>query len=103
MGLLIWTNIIVTAQTWQFNFKLSQHLFFLPQLLARAEHWAVFGILDGFGFGKSIEILKTQTQNRPKKFWAVSVLVYRFWAVYQKQKKRSIMDFELFLRKRNIT
>ena len=26
--------------------------------------------------------MKTQTQNPPKKIWAVSVLVCRFWAVF---------------------
>ena len=48
---------------------------------SKGEHWAVFGFLGGFSFGKSVEIIKTQTQNAPQKILSVSVLVYQFWVV----------------------
>ena len=50
-------------------------------VLTRVELWAIFGFVGGFGFGKSVEIIKTQTQNAPQKVLSVSVLVYQFWVV----------------------
>ena len=66
--------------------------------ITRPEHWAGFSFLGGFGFGKGAEKYKIQTQNRPKNFWAVSVLVCRFWAGFGRftKKKRPVIDFELF-------
>ena len=64
----------------------------------KGEHWVVFDFLDSFSFGKSVRIIKTQTQNYSKIYYAVSVLVWRFLAVNQKEKY--VIDFELYLKRK---